>query len=218
MNRDDFPNGGWQFHQAQTGWWAEHPTGRTFNQQVESIIKHRSGNPVAVAKFKLTLDPGQVAFELEEFNRIRLGLPDPKRLPPPPQRPSMSGAVQSAVGAVKKMARGVALLFEWEESGLPPVAAGVSASRASVCAVCPNNDKDEWTRFLTGPVSERIRKQLGRLHEMNLSTPSDDQLFACKACICPMRLKVHTPKELILKRLKPEERSELDPSCWITKE
>ena len=50
---------------------------------------------------------------------------------------------------------------------------------------------------------------------MDLKTSKDAELNVCQACLCPLKLKVHTPMSLIQKRLKPEQRAELDPKCWI---
>lgn len=217
MNRSQFPNGGWTFFQASTNWWAPAPGSNTFDQQVINIIRHRLANPAITAKFKLATDVPTVAGELEQFTAKRLGWPDPKSSPPP-MRQQLSGAALAAVDSIKKLAAGNALLLEWQESGLPPVPAEVAAERATVCAGCPKNDPGGLVKYFTGPVADAIRKRLGKLHEMNLTTPSDDKLQVCAACLCPLRLKVHTPIQLITKRLKPQFRADLDPRCWILKE
>lgn len=217
MNRSTFPSQGWQFFEPATGWWAPAPVSNTFDQQVINIIKHRQANPAITSKHKLATDFGSVAMELEQFTAKRLGLPDPK-LSPPPTRPQLSGAAVAAVDSIKKLATGTATLLEWQESGQPPVSAEVSASRAAICADCPKNDKGGLLKFFTEAVSDKIRQRLSRLHVMNLSTPSDARLQVCSACLCPLKLKVHTPMPLIQKRLKPEMRADLDPRCWILKE
>lgn len=217
MDRHTFPNGGWQFYQPQTGWHAPAPVSFTFDQIVIEIIKHRKANPAVTAKFKLATEFNAVATELETFTAKRLGLPDPKLIPPPMQ-PQLSGAVVAAVDKIKKLASGNALLLEWQESGIPPVDSALANSRAAVCAACPKNDPGGLLKYFSGPVSETVRKRLAKLHDMNLTTPSDAALHVCSACLCPLRLKVHTPMSLILGRLKPEQRAELDPKCWILSE
>jgi len=189
----------------------------TFDQTVINIIKHRLANPAITSKLKLATDPASVGFELEQFTAKRLGLPDPK-LSPPPTRPQLSGAALAAVGNIKKLAAGNALLLEWQESGLPPVPAEISTSRAATCAECPKNDPGGLLKYFTGPVSDMIRKRLAKLHEMNLTTPSDEKLQVCSACLCPLRLKVHTPIQLIIKRLKPQFKADLHEKCWILSE
>lgn len=186
----------------------------TFDQTVINIIKHRLANPAITARFKLATDVSSVSAELEKFTATRLGLPDPKPLPPP-ELPSLSGAVVGAVDGIRKLAAGAALLMDWEESGAAPVPSALANSRAAICATCPKNDPEGLSKFFTVPVADPIRKRLERLHAMNLSTPSDDKLHVCAACLCPLKLKVHTPLDLILKRLKPKFKAELDPKCWI---
>lgn len=220
LSRTQTPPGGWQFYQPQTKWSAPTPIASTFDQTVILIIKHRQANPAVTVKNNLSTDKAVVGNELEEFTRARLNL-GPAVLPktmPPAATPSMSGAVQGAVAAVKKIAAGAALLMEWDESGLPPEPAAVAEARAAICDGCPKNDKGKsLTEYFTVPVANLAQKRFQRLQELNLTTSHDAELNVCQACLCPLRLKVHTPMQLILKRLKPEQRAELDPRCWILK-
>lgn len=218
LSRTQTPPGGWQFYQPQTKWSAPTPIASTFDQTVILIIKHRLANGAITVRNNLATDPVSVGNELEAFTRARLGLGPaiaPKLSPPPPVAPALAGPVAGAVAAVKKIAAGAALLLEWEESGLPPVPAELSVKRAATCEGCPKNDPGGLSKYFTEPVSEKVQKRLGRLHQMNLATPSDAKLHVCSACLCPLKLKVHCPMELIQKRLKPEQRAELDPRCWI---
>lgn len=181
------------------------------------IIKHRLANPAITAKHKLSTDFDSVGRELVAFQQARGALP-PTVLPkpaPPMSPPPSSGAVAEAVAAVKKMASGAALLFEWQESGQAPVDSELSAKRASICVDCPKNDQGGFTKYFTASVSENIRKRFQKLHDMKLTTPSDAVLGVCSACLCPLKLKVHTPLDLIVKRMKPEVRADLAPQCWI---
>lgn len=219
FSRTQFPPGGWEFYSPQTKWAAPNPKANTFGQQVVHILNHRLKNPAAVVQHNLLVDVTAIGNELENYTRARLGMPPmgagaPKPTPPI-TLPQMSGAVAAGVAAVKKLAAGAALLLEWEESGLPPVAPELSAKRAAICASCPKNDPGGFGKYFTASVSENLRKRLSRLHQMNLTTPSDDKLEVCSACLCPLKLKVHTPLALIIKRLKPEFRAELDARCWI---
>ena len=75
LSRSEFPNGGWQFTQPQTGWEAPTPKSPTFDQTVVQIRDHRLGNPAIVAKHNLSTDLGSIAKELEAFTRTRLGMP-----------------------------------------------------------------------------------------------------------------------------------------------
>jgi hypothetical protein len=214
MNRNETPPGGFQFHQAQSGWSAPTPVASTFNQTVELIIQHRRANPAMTAQHKLSLDPGAVGTELESYTARRLGLPDPKPQPPPATKAVLSGVVVAAVDNVKKLAAGAAVLFEWENSGEMPVAPELANKRAEICADCPKNSKEGLARWFTVPISETIRRQFEKLHKLSLTTPSDSKLGTCAACVCPLSMLVHTPLHLKLKRMTPEVRADLDPRCW----
>lgn len=219
MNLNETPPGGWQWYQSQTGWHMPTPVGLTHDQAVNILIKHRKANLAIVQKHKLPLDFASVSRELVQFQQARGALPrspDPKPSPSPSQ-PHLAGAVAVVVGKIKKLASGAAVLMDWEESGLPPEPAEVSGARAAVCVTCPKNDREGFTKYFTGPIAENIRARLGRLHAMNLTTPVDAQLGTCSACICELKLKVHTPASLIVKHLKPEVRADLNqdnPRCW----
>jgi hypothetical protein len=223
FSRTQTPPGGWIYYQPSTKWNAPNPIANTFSQQVVNIIKHRLANGAITVRHNLATDPVSVGNELEAFTRARLGLPAmggasvPKPMPPAAV-PSMSPGVVAAVAGIKKMAAGAALLLEWSESGLPPVSADVAEKRAAICVQCPKNDLGGMSKYFTAPVADNMRKRLAKLHEMNLKLSVDEKLGVCSACLCQLRLKSWTPAELILKRLKPEQRAELNqdsPRCWI---
>jgi len=223
FSRSEFPNGGWQFLQAATGWEAPNPKGNTFDQQVVNIIKHRLANPAMIVKHKLATDAFNVGNELENYTRARLGMgamgADLPKSTAPASIPQMSGPVQAAVAAVKKLAAGAALLLEWEESGMTAVAPEESERRAGICSTCPKNEQGKTlSEIFTIPASEAIRRRYERLEGLSLKTSHDDKLKVCSACLCPLRLKVHAPLSLILKRLKAEQRNDLDSRCWILSE
>lgn len=221
MNTDQIPPGGWVYYQAQTGWHAPFPVGMTFTQQVNNIIKHRRANPAIVAKHNLATDPAQVGQELIAFQQARGALPPSPKMTAPaasPSLPHLSGLVVAGIEVVKRMAAGMATLLEWQETGQAPVASELSAKRAKICESCPKNDMEGMTKYFTGIVANNIRNRLSKLHEMNLTTPSDAKLGVCSACLCNLRLKCHTPLDLVLKRLKPETKVLLDQRCWILKQ
>lgn len=229
FNRNQFPaGGGWTFFQPQTGW--NNPMAMiSFDGSVKAIVSHRRANPAITNKHALSTDYNAVANELENYTRARLGMPPAlsaenpvPKMPAPSALASLSGRAAGAVEAIKKLASGAAVLFEWEESRTPPVAAELATKRASICAGadgsgrCPKNGTQESVaQVVTAAFADGMRKRLQRLHDLNLTTPHDAHIGVCTACLCPLALKVHTPMELILKRLKPNERAELDPRCWI---
>lgn len=218
------PNG-LLYYEAATKWST--PPFASFDTIVQMVIAHRNANSWLRDKMGLATDPGTVSQQVDEQNAQRChdlgwlqyiegGTPDPT--PPSFHQPQPLASLAGGVAAVKKLAAGAALLFDWEESGEPPVANELATARAAVCVICPKNDPSNLSEWFTHPVSENIRKKLGRLHDMKLATSHDEKLGVCSACLCPLKLKVHTPKHLIDKRLTSAARSELDQSCWILHE
>ena len=211
------PPQGWQFRQPQMNWDMPYPVSQTIDSATKEIIKVRLKNPALTAKHNLSTHFAVVQDELIKFNAMRTGT----ALAPPTSFTNPLRSLPQAVGvlaaAVKRTAEGGALLLEWEESGQPPVSADTASRRASFCVECPKNGKGDMTRWYTIPVSEMLRKRMARVHAMKLTTPYDDQLGICEACLCPLALKVWTPMDLIQKRLKAEQRSALWEKCWILK-
>lgn len=216
IDRHTFPSHGWQFFDPALKWNAPSPMGNTFDQTVELIIKARLKNPALVAKHKLATDRENVGNELEAFTRARLGMGPvdfPKSSPP-----SLSAAAAGAVAAVKKIAAGASLLFEWEESGIPPVSKEQADKRAHVCSICPRNQPGHLTKYFTEPISKRYAEKFQKLHAMKLVTSDHEKLGVCTACLCPLALKAFAPLSLILSHLRPDSRTELVPECWILSE
>jgi hypothetical protein len=140
---------------------------------------------------------------------------DPSPPPPKPAAPGLMAKLASVAGAVKKLERGIETLLEWETSGLPPVPLETANWRASICVQCPQNGKGDLSRFFTVPASEQIRLHMERLHSLNLSTFHDGKLGVCEMCLCPLKLKVFCPSELVNKHLTAELLSELPGECWM---
>ncbi len=220
MNTSETPPGGWSYYQPQTGWTAPFPVGHTFTQQVNNIIKHRKANMALVVKHKLALDEATVSQELINYQIARGAIAaPPKPAPLATSVPQLSGAVQGAVAAVKKLASGAATLLKWEEQGYPHVEPEVAIARAAVCVACPKNQQGKsLTEYFTTAVADMYNRKFQKQQELNLTTPHDDKLFVCSACLCPLRNKVYLPNDMILSSLKPEQRPELNqanPHCWI---
>lgn len=214
FSRNQFPPGGWQYYQPQTGWALPTPISSTFDQSVVLIIKHRQKNP----QFNLPQDSLTVAAELEAFNRARLGIPPDtiKKSEPRPEAPNRFAAV---VAEVRRVAQGAKSPLEWLASGLPPVSSEKAKDRASVCLGCQkNNIEGGFTKWFTVPAAEAIQTAIELRKDLNLQTPYDEALGICMACYCPLKLKVHEPIEIIAKHTKPEIRAKLWDQCWILSE
>ena len=135
-----------------------------------------------------------------------------KKVPTPAPFPA------NVVAGVKSLARGAALLFEWEEENTPPASQELADQRASVCVACPLNQKGNLTAIFTEPIANMFRAKFERLNALNLTTQYDSRLHICTACQCPLQLKCFAPLTLINKHLTPETKAKLDPGCWILSE
>jgi len=225
-DRKVLPPGGLRFYQAETNWFPTPHSG--FEETVAQIIAHRQKNRHLAERHGWPTDRDKVAIELDDFNTrvcMEMGWKEYVASDNPPEAPPVKhpggftdSQISGSLSAVKRLAAGAALLMDWEESGLPPVAAKLAEERAVVCVTCPMNSKEELSAWFTVPVASAIKSRLSRLHSLNLATPYDERLNVCLACLCPLGLKVHTPIELIAKRLKPEVMASLHPQCWILSE
>lgn len=194
----------------------------SFDTIVRQLIAHRAGNPRLAAKYGWSTDYDTVANEVDAFNAqmckamgwnqyIDEGVQSapPAPFPVPPSSPLQKLGV-AAVGAKT--------LVSWISSGAEAVPAELAEKRAATCVACPMNDKGDWSRWFTVPVSNAIREMLALRKGMNLSTSLDDKLQVCTACGCPLKLKVHIERGRIVREMGPETVAKLHESCWIPKE
>lgn len=208
------PPGGFKYTQAETGW---SQTWWDFEQACKDIHNHRLGNP----RFNLSTNIDSIRQELDNVNALRClsirggdiyviqGSSDPPKSSPP------HGGLRAAVGAA---ASGLGTLGAWLGKGGIAVAKELSNARAGVCAKCPKNGKGDWTRFFTVPGAYGIKRDLERRNRMKLKTDFDDELGVCSACLCPLKLKCHTPLIDIVEHMTDEVKKDLDPNCWILHE
>lgn len=187
------------------------PVSVTFNQAVVLIIKHRLANGAISAKNSLATNQTAVEEELENYTRLRLGIPQvPKQSP---LRRSSSLVVGAAAG-VKRAAQGTGVIIDWLTSGGAPVDQATAEKRAKICIECPKNVEGSW--YTVAP-AELIRNTLSARSDLKLETPHDASLKSCDVCKCLMRLKVWTPLHFIQDRTPAEVMAEFPPHCWIKK-
>jgi len=223
------PNG-FRYVQAETGW--KSPRFASFQTIVNALRAYRSSRPDMVAKHKWRTDEDGVAFDVEQFN-IRLclqhgwnsyleGMEAGASQPPKSKPPSQLEVeqVSAAAGRAKKIWSGVKTLNDWIDSGEPPVDSALSATRAAICSVCPKNTAGDFTTWFTKPAAGAIKKQVERLAERKLATPDDDKLNVCDVCLCPLKLKVHTPMPFIKANMSESVLADLlkVPNCWVVSE
>lgn len=223
-SRNNFPPSGWLFLQPQTGWSA--PPGQSFNVVTNALIAHRKANPGLVKKHNWAIDFNTVANEVDAYNEARcrahgwldyvserpsVDFHRPATLRSTLPRPEPA----AGASAVKRVRAGVKTLLDWLGSGGRPVSKELADVRAERCALCPLNGKGGLEHYLTVPASNAIRLQLEIKNDMSLSTPSDEKLGVCEACLCPLKLKIWCPWDHIMKQMDEETYGKLHPSCWI---
>lgn len=219
---------GFKFYQPETRFNIR--VNSSFNSMVDQIVAMRKANPALTAKHNWSTDWNTVADEADAFNAAiceRMGwtqfisqpgagvAPSPKFKALSPQSEKQLSVVASKV---KKVWQGVKTLNDWIESGEPAVPAELSQKRAETCAACVLNGKGGLEEWFTKPAAAAIKLQLSKLADRNLSTTVDSQLNVCTACLCPLKLKVHTPLEFVVAHLEEQTKKELDPKCWILAE
>jgi hypothetical protein len=229
-SRDRFIPNGFVFYQPQTGWKA--PKNRSFETIVNALIHHRKGNPHLVEKHHWATDHDTVADELDAFNAAvceRMGWKDfiqsnftgsapPKFFAP---SPSDQSSLAAAAGRIKKIWSGIRTLSQWYDSQEPGVPAELSTARAKTCSECLMNQPGDFSTWFTGPAAEAIKRQIEKFADRKLSTPYDDKLHTCAACLCVNKLSVHAPLHLKVANLSKEVEAELrkgNPDCWVVRE
>ena len=143
------------------------------------------------------------------------GAPPNFTLPPQDQ-----SRLNAAAAQIKKIWAGVKTLDQWIDSGEPAVNDLLASHRASICVQCPRNGQGDFTSWFTKPAAAFIQTQVQRLQKRNLATPYDAELGVCAVCLCPMKLKVHTPLKHIAAHMMPEVLADLKEvkGCWIVDE
>lgn len=220
----NIPNG-YLYVQKETGWDASKVMPHTINDfraVAQAIRQHRMANP----QFKLNTNITAIENELELTNVVRIAampggvetyLMEVGGAPPSFQSaPAHSLQAVAAVGA--NLRTGKDILFDWEESGQPPVAQELADKRAFICAACPKNGKGGLSRYFTVPAAAWVQARFEKLHELKMETPNDVNLGICEGCLCANKLKVWTPISFIKEHTPPEMMTKLDVSCWVLSE
>lgn len=227
LNRQMQTPSGLTFYQPETRWSPRQ--GSSFQGIVDALINHRRSQPYLMQQHRWSIDPSQVANEVDAFNAAiceRMGwknyITAPPAEPPTPRFRAISAPAQSQLSAaaekVKKVWQGVKSLNDWIDSGDSEVSKELSEKRAAVCLQCPMNGTEAAGQLFTKPLSEVVQKQFERLAGRKLSTSLDEKLGVCQACLCPMKLVVHIPLKHKLAHLGDETKKALHASCWVLHE
>lgn len=219
-DRNRFPPGSFIFYEAKTNWTS--PAHIGFNDTVEAIRQHRLANP---GRFDWATDSDSIAAELDSFTESRLrqtygskadsylmGAPATAQSFPWPILRQRKGVGENAAGAKTKS--GVGTILSWLGDGLRPTDQATTTKRAETCSVCPLNVHLEGLAKAVGTVGEFLHMVMSAKSDLKLSTPFDDKLFQCSACLCHIPVKIWVPAEHIRKGMTPEVKAALDPRCW----
>lgn len=225
------PNGFW-FRMPAISWDSRKVLGLhpSFDTLVRAVQSARKANPAHASKHKWSLDKETIANEVEQFQvKVCLAagwtsyLTEGGGGAPPfslAQRLPDQKQLGAAVGKIRKLWAGVKTLNDWLDSEEPPVETEQSERRANICVQCPMNGQGDFSSWFTVPAAGAIQRQLERLNQRKISSTQDSKLNVCTACLCPLKVKVHTPMKFIKTHLSPEVIAELrgGKDCWIISE
>ena len=216
--------GGLRFIEPSTGW--ESRPWSSFDCIVQQIQAHRKANPSLQDRTKWRLDAQSIANELDVFNATlcqKLGFTEYIQEGGFSDRPFSIGAVHpppsmTLLQQSQALVAGVASISQMFGAEGPVTDKDQVERRAAVCAACPLNTHGDWLSWFTKPASEFIRKALSKIKDQGLVTTKDDVLDVCSACSCPLRLKVWTRLDHVLKHIPEESKTALAENCWIRTE
>ena len=213
-DRSRLPPGGLRYFCSVTNWF---PTPHaSFDETVRQIVEHRQKNRHLAERHGWSLDPKDVAIELDAYNakvceemNWREYITDGN--PADASFPFMSRFSRF----VRNTASGIKTIKEWEIAGGKVVDQLSAENRALICVNCPKNVKGDLLDFFTQEGAKLIQLQLETKNNMKLATSYDDRLGICDACGCVNKLKIWCPKDIIDLKMKPEVRDQLHETCWI---
>lgn len=221
-DRVNFVPGGFQVYIAETNFTSTPHIG--FDATVEQVRQHRLANP----RFGWATDTESIATWVDQFTEARLRstygngansyLIGASAGPPanPLWRPLRARAVDAsaAVGAEQpsKVKVGVGLLMDFLGPSMKAVPASLSEKRASICVVCPANQKGDLVTHLGGLA---LKLMLQMRSDLKLATSHDAKLHDCAVCECNLHLKPHVALDFILERTTPEQMEKFPEACWI---
>ena len=217
--------GGYQFYLPEVKWKApgNFPSFTVVANGLEQVV---NANPYLAKKNSWPTDRKGIEDWVDTYNatlcahmgwdKFLAGGEGGASAIPKSQPPHQNLASLASVAArAKELVAGARSLIEWDESGEDAVSRDQSTARALICSTCPVNEKGDWTAWFTTPAAEMIKRRVEKVHSRGLSTIYDESLHVCVACHCPLPVKVHVPLHWINKRLSAEQKSKLDPRCWI---
>jgi hypothetical protein len=116
------------------------------------------------------------------------------------------------------------VLVDWLGSNAKPVSPRVSQRRADQCngritgLPCPLHVEKPLKELFVGSALVPVKKRLEAKSMLKLTIDGEENLHVCDACGCLLKLKVHTPIDVILENTRAEDMQALHPDCWVLKE
>jgi len=229
------PNG-FFFVQPEINWDSRNVIGRypSWNTLVEAVLNMRRSNPAITTQYGWSTDRASIEAEIDRFltrvcismgwTSYVIGLSNNEQLPDITEAKKALGLSQlsaqlaAVAGRVKTIWQGAKVLTDWLNSGTEPVTVDIANARALKCVTCKYNGKGDFSRWFTQPASDLIKKQIEQGQGYGLHTDYDNDLNICELCLCPLKLKVHTPAEYIKASLTDQLIKELKTKadwCWI---
>lgn len=187
--------------------------------QAKLVADHRKSNAL----------PGATTLEaerdIEEWTCLRLN-DDPEWCVTDAQKKTvllplvkrLGLAVQAVGESVSRAVAGARILYEWFGEGGVPVDQVLAQKRADFCIACPQNSSE---RGPLSTLSETAHRHLEKRSEMKMWVMGEEKLGVCLVCDCPMKLKIHTPLDLITQHTTADTMRKLDnipTPCWVRDE
>jgi hypothetical protein len=203
--------------------WSSQPWS-SFETIVNEAVAVLQANPHVAKNLQWDISHDAMADRIDEWNAalcksqgwtqyyVEGGTGGPSFTPFPQRQHQSLLSKLSAVGS------GASTIVSWISSGAEAVAPELAEKRALVCAPCAMNQLGDLTSIFTVPVSNAIRAALNTRKDWKLSTSQDEKLFTCKACLCPIPLKIHMKLDAILPKMPKESFDALAENCWIRTE
>lgn len=112
----------------------------------------------------------------------------------------------------KHWIEGARIIKSWLGEGGETVPQEEADRRAAICIACPLNKK---AVVMEAVVGNAIKEVLQIQQQLLLHVKGEERLKTCKACDCPLKVKVWVPMEVIMRGIDEEELLKFDPACWI---
>jgi len=198
------------------------PWSGSFSEIVRKELDFRSRNPALVEKNGWSLDPDDIAEDVDRYNSKRmlaagyLNFIDLEGEPDAQKKMTLTGMFRNAVNAAAHVKTALSIYRDLFGPEGKVVAKEEAERRGSVCVACPKNDTaGGLKKYFVKEAARELMLVAGMLKDMDVTTSLDDKLGVCQACECPLRAKIFIRNDVLKKNTKADQIAKLDPNCWI---